>query len=328
MPPPGAQIQQYSEQELTPTRSSRSAAGALVFKHLYSSAMNFRITKPGRLAADVAAKVWPSLKLLRRISKVGGIQEVQIGEKRMFVDLRAGVVAADLFLKHTWEPEETRLIVRLLKQGDVFVDLGANLGYFDLIASDAVGSTGKVFAFEPAPGNLRLLRKNVEVNGCTNVYIEPKAVTDANRDVDLHLSAINHGDHRIFPSNDDNDWNEGRTRSSVVVEGITLDSYFPPGSRVDLIKMDIQGAEYFALKGMERLLRDNHDIVMMVEFWPSGLRQAGVAPSALLQELRDLGFIPHWLDNDELSPLSPNEALRSSGEGHLNLVFLRNDGAE
>jgi FkbM family methyltransferase len=244
--------------------------------------------------------------------------------KRMFVDLRGGIVSSTLFLTQVYEPEETRLVVRLLKQGDVFVDLGANIGYFDLIASGAVGSTGKVFAFEPDPTNLRLLRRNVEVNGCANVFVEPKAVTDTNRSVTLYLSSVNHGDHRIFASSDDSESNEGRPRSSLPVDAVALDSYFPPGSRVDLIKMDVQGAEYFALQGMKRLLRENRHVVLMLEFWPHGLRETGVAPLAFLQELLDLGFVPHRLIEDELSPVSPSEALPSTEGAYLNLVFLRN----
>lgn len=285
--------------------------------------MKFRATKVGAFGAKLLRKLWPDLKLLRRLSKIGRMQEIEIAGKRMFVDLRGGLVSSTLFLTHTWEPEETRFVIGLLKKGDVFVDLGANIGYFDLIASDAVGSTGKVFAFEPDPDNLRLLRKNVEVNGCANVCIEPKAVTDVNRSVTLYLSSTNHGDHRIYASTDAKESNDGLVRLSLVVEGVTLDSYFPPGSRVDLIKMDIQGAEYFAVQGMIRLLRENHGAVLLLEFWPRGLREAGVTPSALLQQLLDLGFAPHLLDKNNLLPLSLNEALSGSEGGHLNLVFFR-----
>ena len=95
----------------------------------------------------------------------------------MFVDLRDSAVATHLFVSKTWEPEETKLVSRLLEEGDVFVDVGANLGYFTLIASDAVGKTGRVFAFEPEPNNFSLLQKNVEVNKCANVCCERKAVS-------------------------------------------------------------------------------------------------------------------------------------------------------
>ena len=167
---------------------------------------------------------------------------------------------------------ETRLVSSLLRQGDVFVDVGANVGYFTLIASDAVGKTGKVFAFEPEPNNFALLRKNAEVNHCANVVCEQKAITNANQPIKLYLSSFNYGDHRIFQSHDDEGYNRGQERPSTKAEGVTLDSYFPSGTRIDFIKMDVQGAEYFALQGMERVLRDNADVVLLIEFWPHGLR--------------------------------------------------------
>jgi FkbM family methyltransferase len=169
-----------------------------------------------------------------------------------------------------------------LHKGDVFVDIGANIGYFTLLASDAVGDTGKVFAFEPDPRNLRLLRKNVEANQCGNVWVEEKAITQAYKPLTLYLSHINFGDHRIYASHDDTLYNHGLQRSQVQVEGITLDGYLPAGSRVNFVKMDIHCAEYFALQGMKRVLRENHDVLCVMEFWPHGLLEAGASPSALL----------------------------------------------
>jgi FkbM family methyltransferase len=138
------------------------------------------------------------------------------------------------------------------------------------------------------------LRKNVEANQCGNVWVEEKAITEAYKPLTLYLSHINFGDHRIYASHDDTMYNHGLQRSQVQVEGITLDGYLPAGSRVNFVKMDIQGAEYFALQGMKRVLRENHDVLCVMEFWPHGLLEAGASPSALLQELIQLGFAPFY----------------------------------
>src|ERR1043166_3257111 len=74
------------------------------------------------------------------------------------------------------------------------------------------------------------------------------------------------------------------------VQGARLDDYFPPATRVDLVKIDIQGSEPRALAGMTRLLTDNPAVTFVTEFWPFGLRRAGYDPAAYLAHLQRLGF--------------------------------------
>lgn len=275
-------------------------------------------------AGRLIRKLWPDFRLANfLLETMGSEKQVTVNGKRMFVDLRDSAVSTHLFVAKTWEPEETRLVSSLLRQGDVFVDVGANVGYFTLIASDAVGKTGKVFAFEPEPNNFALLRKNAEVNHCANAVCEQKAITNANQPIKLYLSSFNYGDHRIFQSHDDEGYNRGQERPSTEAEGVTLDSYFPSGTRIDFIKMDVQGAEYFALQGMERVLRDNADVVLLIEFWPHGLREAGVEPSAFLDKLSGLRLLPYKIAEGKLLPYPRNEILKTSGDDSVNLVLSR-----
>lgn len=296
----------------------------MVFGKLVSMEMSLRGNKAREFIGRMLRKLWPDFRLSTFLLKAGGNeQRIQVFGKRMYVDLWDSAVATNLFVNRVWEPEETKLILSLLHKGDVFVDVGANIGYFTLMASDAVGSAGKVFAFEPGPGNLRLLRKNVVTNRCGNVRVEANAVVEACKPVTLHLSNINFGDHRVYASRDDAMYNLGSERPEVRVDGITLDSYFPAGSRVDFVKMDIQGAEYFALQGMKRVLLENHDILCMMEFWPHGLMEAGASPSALLQELIQIGFILHRLDRGKVTPARVEEILSIDEHEVLNLLLAR-----
>jgi FkbM family methyltransferase len=287
--------------------------------------MSLRGNKTREFVGRLLRKMWSSFRLSNFLLKAGGNeQRIQVLGKWMYVDLWDSAVATNLFVKRVWEPEETKVIVGLLRKGDVFVDIGANIGYFTVLASDAVGSNGRVLAFEPDPRNLRLLRKNVDANRCENVRVEPKAIIEACKPLTLHLSNINFGDHRVYASHDDAMYNQGSRRSEVQVEGITLDSYLPTGSRVNFVKMDIQGAEYSALQGMRRVLRENHDVLFFMEFWPHGLREAGASPSALLQELIELGFILHRLDHGQATPVPTNEILSVNEHDGLNLLLARN----
>ena len=295
-----------------------------MFGKLVSMEMSLRGNKARAFVGRLLRKVWPNFRLSTFLLKAGGNkQRIQVYGKWMYVDLWDSAVATNLFVNRVWEPEETDVILRLLRQGDVFVDIGANIGYFTLLASDAVGNAGKVFAFEPDPKNFRLLQKNVETNRCKNVQLEPKAIMEACKPLTLHLSKINFGDHRVYASNDDAVYNHGAQRSEVQVEGITLDGYLPAGSRVDFVKMDIQGAEYFAMQGMKRVLLENYDVLCVMEFWPHGLREAGASPAALLQELVELGFILHRLDRGAVTPISVDEILAVNEDDGLNLLLAR-----
>lgn len=295
-----------------------------MFEKLISLEMDSRGGAARAWVGKVMRKLWPNFRLSSFLLRtVGSQKEVVVNGKRMFVDLWDSAVSTHLFVSKTWEPEETKLISGLLKEGDVFVDVGANVGYFTLVASEAVGMAGKVFAFEPEPGNFSLLQKNVQLNKCANVCCEQKAVVKANQSIQLYLSSFNYGDHRIFKSGDDENYNRGQQRQHIQVEGVALDTYFPPGTRIDFIKMDVQGAEYFALQGMQRLLRENPNVRLIMEFWPHGLREAGVEPSALLDKMDELDLIPHRIAGGSLSQCSREEIFQASGDDSVNLVFSR-----
>ena len=290
--------------------------------------MQLRGGKARALAGKAVRKLWPNFRLSSFLLRSTGSRKmITVNGRRMYVDLWDSAVSNHLFVHKTWEPEETQLVANLLKPGDVFVDIGANIGYFTLLASTSVGPAGRVFAFEPEPRNFALLCKNSQVNHCSNVRCEAKAVTNVNQPLEIHLSSFNFGDHRIFASHDDEEYNRGRQRTRTRIEGIALDSYLPPGSRVDFIKMDIQGAEYFAIQGMKRVLTDNPAVMLLIEFWPHGLREAGVEPSALLDEFALLGLSPYRAEPGHIQALPREELLHIPGDESVNLLLSRKEPA-
>jgi FkbM family methyltransferase len=185
-----------------------------------------------------------------------------------------------LSLFGTFEPEETALVQSVVKSGDVVIDLGAHIGYYTLLFSKLVGPSGRVIAFEPAPDSCAILRRNVSSNGLANVTIENAAVGATSHAGVLHLSA-----------NALDRYTESQPGGETVpIEVVALDAYFAEGTSVDLVKMDIQGAEAAALRGMERVLAQSPNVRILLEFWPRGIRRAGGDPEALLAHLRSLGF--------------------------------------
>jgi hypothetical protein len=123
----------------------------------------------------------------------------------------------------------------------------------------------------------------VLANGYRNVTLIRKAVADVTKMVRLYLAPENKGDHRIYDPQD--------KRDSIAIEAIALDDYFAgEHPRVDFIKMDIQGAEAAALRGMKRVLDCNPEAVLATEFWPTGMRQQGADPWRFVEQLREHGF--------------------------------------
>jgi len=202
----------------------------------------------------------------------------------MTLDPDDTVVSPRLCAEGSFEHLETELVLREVRTGDVVVDVGANIGYYTLLFARQVGPTGHVYAFEPDPHNFGLLRRNVLQNGYTNVTCVPCAVGDRSGTVRLYRNQGNRGDHRIYDSRDG--------RIAIDTACVSLDDYFADIDRpVNFIKMDIQGAEALALRGMQRLLgRASGGLRLLTEFWPRGLTLCGENPGQFLDSLHGLRF--------------------------------------
>lgn len=101
-----------------------------------------------------------------------------------------GSIAHDLLVKGVYEPKTTSLFKKVIREGDIVVDVGAHIGYYTLLASRLVGDTGKVYAFEPEPRNYDLLLKNLELNNVKNVVAIKKAVSNKKGTLKFYLSKI------------------------------------------------------------------------------------------------------------------------------------------
>src|SRR6266516_142211 len=172
---------------------------------------------------------------------------------------------------------ERRLLRETLVAGAVVVDAGANIGIYSQFLSRCVGPTGVVHSFEPSSENFRRLQS--AMRKLANVRLSPAAVGEYSGRSKLYVSDKLNVDHRTYAP-------EGDSRNTMLIDIIALDDYFKPGQRVDLIKMDIQGYELHALCGAKRVLQENAGINLLLEFWPSGLEQAGVHWEELVQMLQ------------------------------------------
>lgn len=208
-----------------------------------------------------------------------------------------------------------------LKPGMCVIDIGANIGLYTIIAANTVGPDGLVVAIEPEARNCKFVERSLLLNQFNNALVFQKAVGNANHWISLFLCEDNMADHRVY--------DPAGIRAATPVEMIRLDDLLADKVRrtVDIIKMDVQGAEAMAFEGMRETLRENKKIKIFMEFWPWGLQKAGSTPSELLRQIRSEGFsIYQFSDrtNDFKKVTNENELCSLVQERqHANLLLER-----
>jgi FkbM family methyltransferase len=213
---------------------------------------------------------------------------------------------------------ERQLLRRILFSGAMVVDVGANIGIYSQFLSRCVGRTGVVHSFEPSPENFERLQ--FATRNLANVCLSRAAVGECSGRSKLYVSDKLNVDHRTYMA-------EGDSRDAVPIDIVALDDYFEPGQRVDLIKMDIQGYELHALRGATRVLEENLDINLLLEFWPSGLEQAGVHWEELVQMLQSFNMELALVRTRGLIPFDTRD-VRTDPLWYVNLFARRRLGKD
>lgn len=216
-----------------------------------------------------------------------------------------GTVAEFLRRKGVYEGDVVRLFRGLVKPGDHVLDVGANIGYFTVLLSRLVGPQGRVYAVEPDPNNFALLQKNVASNACSNVEAFQMALSDHSGVQTLHTDRESSSVHSLASGNV---MVEG---GSVSVATSTLDDFarqYIPGGRVDVMKIDAQGAEGQIFSHGETLLTAGA-MTMLLEYWPYGLESFGTDPELFLRNLERLGFSFRLMSRKQLRPQMDADAL-------------------
>jgi FkbM family methyltransferase len=158
-----------------------------------------------------------------------------------------------------YEPPVQETLAAQLRPGDIFFDIGANVGFFTVVAARLVGNHGRVVAFEPVPRNLVVLQKNVKRNGFDNVSVIAKAVSNQNGQGELILTEYSGGatlsKYIELPDK----------TGTVLVDIVTIDQLVQNGEVPvpSLIKIDVEGAELEVLSGMVTTLRSYHPSILL-----------------------------------------------------------------
>lgn len=179
-----------------------------------------------------------------------------------------------------------------LQPGITFMDIGANIGVYTAVAAKHIGVSGTVIAVEPDESNCSFIRRTIRRNGFTNTTVIQKAAGNRCGNAELFLCDLNKADHRIYDATGD--------RPKVIIEMTTVDAILEstPLTGLDLIKMDVQGAELLVFHGMQKTLRVSPKVKIILEFWPWGIERAGGNPAELLEGMVSEGFKISLIDGD------------------------------
>ena len=210
-----------------------------------------------------------------------------------------------------WEADVMKLLGRTLRPGGIFVDVGAHVGFHSVLAGQLVGPAGKVFAVEPAPWAVELLRANAWRHGL-DVNVLPYAASEAAATVRLALDAAHRSGAHLTEAED-----------AVEVEARPLDELLP-GVEVDVMKIDVEGAEPLVLRGAGAVLVRSPRLLAIVEFRDER-HLSGESPTEVLAFYESLGFELCLLRrNGDLAPAAADAVLEQSRrEPSFNLALRR-----
>jgi len=229
-----------------------------------------------------------------------------------------------------YEPDTTRVLREFVKPGMTVLDVGANIGYFSLIAARTIGKNGRVWAFEPVPRMLEVLNSNVSNNALQGIItVVPQAVSNAPGTTVMYVNAMASGWSSLYGEASATLPPEILAQQErIEIACTTLDEWaaqhdWPP---IDLIKMDIEGAEKQALEGMVQLSRRIAQLKLIIEFNVRTLQAAKITPEEFFAAIGTCGFDNISIIADKLQPLNipidVSQLLREIHEGNGESVNL------
>ena len=258
-------------------------------------------------------------------------ETIQIGPATLHLDPNDPVVSGALTLR-VYEHSEQALFAKYLHGDMTLVDIGANLGLYTVVSMHHLDADGRIVAFEPHPQTYDYLQKSVAANqtngrACPRVDTFNLAATPEPSRQELRLNPENRGDNRTYHGTYQGKFEEW---DALPVEGRPVDDVLAELGidEVNFVKIDIQGYEQKAISGFQKTLAHSQNVILLSEFWPKGLKEAGGSATEYLQMLTNLGFTLFVLNkkpHGTVTPLEDWKALIASlpGRKYTDIVGVK-----
>lgn len=258
-------------------------------------------------------------------------ETLHVGPAILHLDLSDPVVSGALALR-VFEPSELAFFQKYCRGPLTLVDIGANVGLYTVLAMHQLDADGRIVAFEPHPCSFAFLQKNVAANrehasACSRVEALNLAAAPTPGPQELRLNPENRGDNRLYRGT-----YQGKVEQweALPVEGRPVDDVLADLGieQVNFVKIDIQGYEQKAIAGFQKTLARSQNVILMSEFWPKGLREAGGDARGYLEMLAGLGFRLYELrerPRGKVTPLDNWEALiaRLPERKYTNIIGVK-----
>jgi len=238
---------------------------------------------------------------------------------RILVDTRSIDIGIHLLTLGRWETPYTALFTRLLAPGQTVLDLGANHGVYALLAAQAVGPAGRVHAFEPNPRLAHLVDLSLRLNGFGGwAHVHALGASDAAGTARLVFLDAFSGGGAVDSGAD------AAQQPGVDCRLVVLDEMFAdPAFRPDVVKMDVEGYEGRALRGMRGMIARAPGIRIMMEFAPEMMLRAGVPAAEIVALLRGFGLRAWTIGEDGALVPAEWDALAGQTAGIQNILVAR-----
>lgn len=220
--------------------------------------------------------------------------------QKIFVDTSDISLAPHILLDGFWEMWITKVFAATIKEGMTVVEIGANVGYYTILAASIIGPTGKLYAFEANPDVLEVLFQSIEVNGFLDrVTLINKAVSDKSGITKFYKLKRHHGRNSIADFSEEFLKQYMDETETIEVETVSLDNYFSNNDTiVDIIKIDAEGSEALIFRGMKKLLQENPHVTIICEFTPDLISGTGENPKQFLEAIAGHGFKLRIINTD------------------------------
>ncbi|MCX6273644.1 MAG: FkbM family methyltransferase [Bacteroidetes bacterium] len=206
--------------------------------------------------------------------------------------------------KNKKDKRNLQLIRTVIEPGNIILDIGANIGFYTKFFAECTGGSGQVYAFEPDVTNFTHLKTTLSQN--ENVTLVQKAVAAESGILMLYLSSLLNVDHRTHEPE--------QYKGKYPVDKISVDDFVKNKFQVDFIKMDIQGFEMEALKGMEQTITSNPQLKIFTELWHFGLKRAGSSATEMFDFAVQRGFKVFKIGDETITELKREEAASMQDE--------------